>query len=527
MRAALATHNAIIRAAKWKHYGSTLDQEGDSFTLVFYDPFDAVAFAMEAQQALSEADWPEGLLDPIHRATSPPGSLSPRLNSLISSLRAGRDTLVRSLRSAGSTLGSQSARREAVQHPSVSRLKSPSPRNSPASRPASPSDVSINFSPAPCPAALDGLRVRIGVATGFVGTESTLRSNAVLTLAKEIGEVAQGGQTLMDGGTFARVKERAGELGASCDRSESHLSSLSLAHLSTRCFPGHVSGQDALFLDMGKFSGKSHRADEQELVMYQVLSPSLAARAVHFGGVSVPPLRRTRVSQGIVSAPALFSTPGPFLTQAVPSTAVSIVFCCFSGQKKSSPSHQEAVTAHVLITQAMETDLMTNGGYMCRALPLSYLLAFPSPSLAITFCLRVQEALKSSPWPDDEAFPLMKAGITHDVPDLVLVSHDGRADYHGHGVNMAARMLDVAAGEGMIVCESGLASEAFEEMRLVSGGSTKINAWRIGAYEFKGSGEIKELVAISTESTPPIPGPARGKGRKVYEQEGLFKTVHV
>lgn len=538
MRDALMTHNSIIRAAKWKNYGSTLDQEGDSFILAFHDAFDAVSFALAAQMSLSEAQWPEGLLD--RPRSPPPRSVSPGPSYLLTNLRAGRDTIVRSLKSvtggnsfhnstaSGSPLASE-VRRQAIQLPIISRLTSPSPMNSPQRAPASASDVSVDFYPAPIPAALDGLRVRMGIATGQVGVESSLRSNTVLSLAKEIGDVAAGGQILIDLRTFECVKERAAELGAIHELGKGLPQSISSSLFKSLFYSSHGLDRDVLLMHMGKFS--SIEGDEQ-IELFQALPPSLASRAAVFGEIKVPSSSRWKkvLARGIVNAPGIFTTPGPFFSQAASSDPVSIVFCSIVNQKEISHSHPKAAaTAHTLVTRAMEADLITNGGCMCRDLPHCYLLAFSSPWLALTFSLRIQDSLKTIPWPSDEGFPLLNAGITHSIPDCILISHDGRADYHGHGVNTAARILDVASRGGMIVCESWLALEAFEEMKRANLSMTSaINAWHIGGYSFKGCEEVKDLVAITTRCSPPHRPhqPGQGKGRKVQDKEGLFESYN-
>ena len=44
---ALVLHNSVLRAAKYYNGGFVLEQEGDSFTIAFYDPFDAVVFCLQ------------------------------------------------------------------------------------------------------------------------------------------------------------------------------------------------------------------------------------------------------------------------------------------------------------------------------------------------------------------------------------------------------------------------------------------------------------------------------------------------
>ena len=36
MNTALLLHNAVLRKCKWANYGFTVEQEGDSYSLVFY-----------------------------------------------------------------------------------------------------------------------------------------------------------------------------------------------------------------------------------------------------------------------------------------------------------------------------------------------------------------------------------------------------------------------------------------------------------------------------------------------------------
>ena len=46
MTRALNLHNAAIRKARWTNFGYTIEQEGDSYSLCFYEPLDAVMFCL-------------------------------------------------------------------------------------------------------------------------------------------------------------------------------------------------------------------------------------------------------------------------------------------------------------------------------------------------------------------------------------------------------------------------------------------------------------------------------------------------
>jgi class 3 adenylate cyclase/DNA-binding CsgD family transcriptional regulator/tetratricopeptide (TPR) repeat protein len=57
---ALETHNGLIRAAISRHHGAEVDRQGDAFFAAFETAGEAVAAAVDAQQALSSEEWPGG-----------------------------------------------------------------------------------------------------------------------------------------------------------------------------------------------------------------------------------------------------------------------------------------------------------------------------------------------------------------------------------------------------------------------------------------------------------------------------------
>lgn len=61
---ALLLHNQLIRAAGYDHVGYVVEQEGDSFTLAFHEPQDAVGFCLQVTQS---AEW---LLPQLHRTAA-------------------------------------------------------------------------------------------------------------------------------------------------------------------------------------------------------------------------------------------------------------------------------------------------------------------------------------------------------------------------------------------------------------------------------------------------------------------------
>lgn len=78
MGTALSQHNNVMRKAAWVHYGFIIGQEGDAFILAFREPLDAVAFCLQAQQALRKVEWPQELLHyQQHQDAGSSGSAQP------------------------------------------------------------------------------------------------------------------------------------------------------------------------------------------------------------------------------------------------------------------------------------------------------------------------------------------------------------------------------------------------------------------------------------------------------------------
>lgn len=61
-REALALHDSIVRQTRERNHGYEIDTEGDAFFLAFSEPCDAVAFALDLQMSLYEAQWSNEIL---------------------------------------------------------------------------------------------------------------------------------------------------------------------------------------------------------------------------------------------------------------------------------------------------------------------------------------------------------------------------------------------------------------------------------------------------------------------------------
>lgn len=57
MTTALGMHNTAIRRAAFANAGAVLEQEGDSYTVAFYDPLDAAVFCLQARGGREGRGW--------------------------------------------------------------------------------------------------------------------------------------------------------------------------------------------------------------------------------------------------------------------------------------------------------------------------------------------------------------------------------------------------------------------------------------------------------------------------------------
>ena len=269
MTKALNTHNAVIRHCRWAAFGGTIEQEGDSYTLYFYDPFDAVFFCLMSQQRLMKQAWdpelfdlavPDGVVRPARgsRALSYiKSSLHSLINksSVVTSPKIPRQTSDKSIKMLG-------ARKGSVLKPKPSTSLSMGPGGPFVVGPGSESGQdSISGATAEDPlvaACFKGPRVRMGVATGMLDV-IPINASSVMENAKTVADAGAGGQLLMDQATFDAVKDRLEEL-AAVDHEGLNVDQLSKMKPSLwvqfirLCRGSKGAGElEALVLDMGEY----------------------------------------------------------------------------------------------------------------------------------------------------------------------------------------------------------------------------------------------------------------------------------
>jgi class 3 adenylate cyclase len=628
MVSALVKHNRIIAQVKSQNFGYTIEQEGDSFSILFEEAVDALRFCVQAQAALDAEPWPQALFvkpslvrdeDGPGRATTgsevkSPSSFLAKLRSL-TQLPSIKSNFTKPSQALSLSLAEESAW--------------PSPGAS--SGQALSSQVAISMAPAPsCPPsspymtsskqgqgeAVKGLRVRMGVASGIIskGVQG-IAGSALLSDAKTVSDAAAGGQILVDYTTFHLIKDRLVDL-VSPDGIQMEPSGAALhrgpAALCCKGMDTKGSATEALLLDMGTyfFHGTSRhpaalsmmltgrdiqptvavdRSEDRSIApvqrslpqsttqatgvspppnvirLFQILSPLMIHRLQYFP--SKPTLKEgwdcidAPLTEAVGALMAL--TPGsnrPLLP------SVTMVFSQVESSSNYLARHRlDASKVHLEIAAIMKSILrQIPGGYCVREqeAELKYLTAFSTPESALLFCISFQECLHlyalsgrlpqsaTSFWGKEEdcfCGPRVKMGVFEGRPSSISPDHNGKADYHGHCINMAARLMDAAAHGGMVACPADLAERVFRSWSsrydedpdaagaepipawepkrdsLVDGRLLEVSTKPVGVFQMKGSEELLSLVNVSPLALAgrQLPSSApKGKGNRVSMNDG-------
>ncbi|GIL61956.1 hypothetical protein Vafri_16318 [Volvox africanus] len=535
MTRALNLHNAIIRKARWGNFGYTLEQEGDSYALVFYEAHDAIIFCLQTQLALNRQTWPEGLFtadvkEPASKRRVQAPSLLNAISVMTHSLFGGRggglgqasDERNNSLMGVPSNMRVQhiplDGRLDSTQSslhglvPEASTLMTPSAMRGMSSQ----KGQSLLF---------NGLKVRMGVATGTLPPGCYSKGSAVMDMAKTVSDMANGGQVMIDENTFKNIKERLEEFGAVDHNGMNYkkLNSIQPPWYSCVKRKGDRNPDDALLLDMGEYT---HCPGCKRLPLFQLEATPKGSDSPGAAGIPHPPLtpkcRRGKSYEPLrvyqIVPPALtdrakvfcnkvalkdewFCSDSPYF--AAPGTlqaplgavegplelpAITMAFAIAEAGKTYAGKYRRDVrrvndVAAACIRACLR---VVSGGYLCRLQDgdLKYMVAFASPEAALEWALLLQEVLMYADWPesalkywrdeyDDRGRlvfrgPRMKIGLCEGCPRSIIPDHVGRADYHGASINQAARYMDAAAHGGMVALEANLAVKIMAKWREVA-----------------------------------------------------------
>ncbi|KAK9788833.1 hypothetical protein WJX73_006132 [Symbiochloris irregularis] len=193
----------------------------------------------------------------------------------------------------------------------------------------------------------------------------------------------------------------------------------------------------------------------------------------------------TLLRPGYFQAPATAYSPLNTKMMRVPLPSVTMVFCCIdklNAMKAQNSSASEQAVA--IFRDQVRRTLLANEGYECQeSSEGAFMLAFPHPMPALTFCLMVQDSMLRGSWSTDILAlptcqleidasslviwngPRICMGICEGEPSLVCPhSTSGRADYFGPVVNRAARFCMSACSGGQVVLPLPLAQKLVLEL---------------------------------------------------------------
>eukprot|EP01062_Namystynia_karyoxenos_P020894 TRINITY_DN17919_c1_g3_i1.p1 TRINITY_DN17919_c1_g3~~TRINITY_DN17919_c1_g3_i1.p1 ORF type:complete len:1060 (+),score=230.22 TRINITY_DN17919_c1_g3_i1:89-3268(+) len=278
-----------------------------------------------------------------------------------------------------------------------------------------------------------------------------------------------------------------------------------------------------------------------------------AAPPAHFGRFSLP--TSTLLSDDTEGEGALASHPGsvcslhrvhstlnqdpdvsvPIRQEAPSGDSVTIVFTDVEGSTelwdKFPVGMQRALAAH---NQVLRHGCAEFRGYEVKVIGDSFMIAFSSPALAVSFCLHVQEQLVDAQWPPElltlprcAPVPMPGGGLLWGGLRVRAGVHcgptrrednpvTGRADYFGRAVNTAARTESAAMVGGMVAVTEPAWQRASQEA--APGALAGVNAIDLGAPEMKGVADPPRIYALFQKRL------ANRAGEVLRAREGRLKS---
>ncbi|KAK9869016.1 hypothetical protein WJX84_000276 [Apatococcus fuscideae] len=513
MQKALNRHDSTLRTLTGRYFGYEVTTEGDSFTMAFHDPIDAVAWCMHVQQRLLKEEWPMRLGehaaarivtagdledDPsnrqtifnglrvrmavntgvpskikIHHVTKQAEYQGHLLNELeaIGSLPSGGQVLI-----SATTYQRICGRLDELRLPALQKAY------------ALPSD-------SPGMARRMAHKRPAGLWSSFQMAMSMTKRSASCSMSgpSSHSHNSQQGhnappensytQRLISMQTITRAPISRQNSGSQDKKNETERRRGFAMH-DDLDFTYRISDRDAalpMLIDMGyhKLAGlKTDKADQSWYMpgvqIIQIVPWHLRLRTVLF-----PRL----VSEAQVY-PGFFDAPGSHLALLPPRLCkgpleATIAFCCIDRLRELGAIDSGlAERACSLYTDVVRSTLFINKGYECQEKEGLFMMAFATPVSALEWALTLQLALTKVAWPEEllatEIGRLVKDPSTGSIlfaglrakcsifhgtmSKIVPHTTTGRADYFGLAVNRAARFMGAAVG-GQVLAERGVVEE--------------------------------------------------------------------
>jgi class 3 adenylate cyclase len=152
--------------------------------------------------------------------------------------------------------------------------------------------------------------------------------------------------------------------------------------------------------------------------------------------------------------------------------------------------------------------LKTHSGFEVKTIGDSFMAAFAEAEDAVLCAAAIQRSLRDDPIPvDDSATPLaVRIGMHSGA--ATLVERDGRQDYDGHAVNIAARVESLLKGGERAYCS--------RETAMLAKNAPGVRFHSYGLYPMKGLAEPVEVVDILWDAAMQPEPPPQAHERLPY-----------
>lgn len=528
MKESLQISFKVMRSLLKKYYGYESNTEGDAICVVFHTETDAVAWALDVQQALLYpaaivgADWPEDILG--HPSTKPvvhKGVVIYRGLRIRIGIHSGRKEDVATTSDTSNAPAKKRFFGDAI-HFNCLRSSQDTVQNH--SSGASPVELGegregkdVEKQEQQDSNAEQAANITRRASVGNTSTMSADTENAefyaamhhqsgriryigpAVELAKKISDVPSGGQILMSGSTLGNIGLQQLE-------------------------------QNVRIIHMGEHQLASNKPPVE---LIQILPTPLLGRLYYFS----PPRRTTQTSPSYFEAPGVISKG---LDEAeLTYNEVVIVFMFLTGIDSLNQwdrARTESATAAAVY--CIRDVLRQYEGYEVEETEGNMMLAFGKFQDAVLFSVIIQEELNKLEWDSDllaqpaasEVWESLaaakgrkhclfrglryKIGLGKGVPTSIEPhASTGRAAYFGPVTSRAARVAAMASG-GQVLCLSKQWKECVTENKDIK---RKVFSVELGAYRLKGIESSQSLVQISTPSLAQRPfGPLGGTLDKLF-----------
>lgn len=172
-------------------------------------------------------------------------------------------------------------------------------------------------------------------------------------------------------------------------------------------------------------------------------------------------------------------------TDIVGSTALRDALVATHGEHDGDEQYRERfLEPHNARIRAL---LTTHRGFEVKTAGDSFMVAFASPEDAVVCAVDIQRSLRDAPIVMDDGKPLAVRIGMH-TGAATYVERDGKPDYDGHAVNIAARVESLLKGGDRIYCSA--ATSALAKTR------PGIRFHSYGLYLLKGLSERVEIIDV-------------------------------